>query len=105
MYHYHMRVPSWGESRKIDRAICDRLDNFNVINDRYLMFDSGDDAEIRFILVSKSELTENTLISLKTVFEAEILAEEIGIENADSKTARKIDAAISRAKFITTKDS
>ena len=95
MYHYHVRVPAWEESQRINRAISDRLDRFNYRNKgHYLMFDNGNDDEMRFILVSEIEITETILTSVKDIFRTEVLTEEIDVNNADPKTARKIDAAI-----------
>jgi hypothetical protein len=93
MYHYRVKMPAWEDTRAGYKEICGRLKDFNAIGKgHYLMFDSGDETEMRFIFVSERELDAPVLSEIHDIFNVEITAEPISIENINAITAKKIDA-------------
>jgi len=92
MFHYTVKVPSSGEILTAKETIIDRLDYFNDCN-HYLLFNGGNEAEKRFIMVSEKKATKALLTELKEVFETPVFAEEINVRTVDHKMLKKIHAA------------
>jgi len=89
MVHFLIKVPSDGEASTTHEVLVFRLESFND-NSRYLLYDSGDETEMRFILVCEDEISEKTQEKLKSIFRKDVEAEEISIESIDQKTLSKI---------------
>ena len=100
MYNYLIKVPSDGVALSAQKAVISRLESFNKgcksnnnnsdndknINKGYLMFDSGDERETRFIMVCEEEASDEIMKKLNAIFEKNVKAEKI---NADCSKERQ----------------
>ena len=107
MYNYLIRVPSDGEGSSVQKAVISRLETFNKggksnntdsnneknISDGYLLFDSGDEMEIRFVLVCEEEVSDEMMKKLNAIFEKNVKAEIISTENCNNERQKRITAA------------
>ena len=92
MVHYLIRVPNDAEMPVSHEVINFKLESFNS-DGNYIMYDSGDENEMRFVMVSEDEITEKTSGKLKGIFKKDIAADIIGIESIDRKMLGKIRVA------------
>ena len=92
MYHYIVKVPSDGDVLTAKETIIQRLEYFNN-RYNYLLFDSADANEKRFIMVAEKKLNKNTKTELQDIFEMPVSIEAISIKTVDRKTLKKIHIA------------
>ena len=92
MYHYIINVPNDSKSLITKETVCSRLDEYNSDN-RYLMYDSGDSNWKRYILIDETELTDELLVKLKNLFEAEIKVDAVDPTSVDRNRLEKIHVA------------
>jgi len=69
MYHYivKVKVPAGGEAIISKETIIDRLEYFND-NRNYLLYDSGDETEKRFIMITQKKLNKDMTTDLRDIF-------------------------------------
>jgi len=92
MFHYLIRVPSDNVALISEDAVIARLESYNG-SSAYLLFDSGDAAEKRFVMVSEEKLSEDGLSKLRGIFEQDVKAEELRAEHIDGKLLQKFCTA------------
>ena len=94
MLYYLIRVPNDEETPISQDVMSFRLESFNN-EENYLLFDGGDQKEMRYILVSEDDYEESEKIParLKSVFKKGIVVEAIGMEDIDQKILNKIRVA------------
>ena len=92
MHHYFVKVTSSKEILATKETIINRLEYFND-RSQYLLFDSANRIEKRFILVIEKKVTKNKLTELKDIFETAVSAEEINVKAVDHQILKKIHIA------------
>lgn len=92
MLHYYIKVPACGDTLTTRETIVSRVEYYNN-RQHYLLFESGDDAEIRFVMVCEKRLTKTALTELKNIFEVAVQAEEINTASVSHDVLKKIKTA------------
>ena len=79
MFHYLVRVPSEDSTLISEDAVVSRLDSYNG-SSKYLLYESGDSAETRFLMVSDEKLSEDDTTKLRSVFERTVVVEDLTVD-------------------------